>query len=221
MDGKHRLDAPNNESLQDIEQLGDHSDLSTLYFNAHVEWEGKEIISDAERHARHAKEVLDVTLSIRKWFVVIGLLIPLALVSFVVLLAFATTYITTDNARFALLYVILLTACWLIISFVSLRRVYAIFYAHGIRATPFVVMLIALSGLSAQASYLLTRPLQPGTFLGNTLVVSAGTMLASVVLTGLLLFIWTTPRLSGNGKVGIIGIIAGAILLLILITSLL
>lgn len=221
MDGKHRLNAPNNESLQDIEQLGDHSELSALYFNAHVEWEGKDIISDEERHARRAKEQLKVTLSIRKWFAVIGLLVPLTFVLFVVLLAVAVTYITVDNARFALPLVIIFTGIWLIASYLSLRQVYTLFYAHALKATPFVVILIVLCGLSTQASYLLTRPIQPGTFLGNTLIVGAATMFASVVLSGLLLLIWTSPRLKGNNKMAIIAIIASAILLLILVTTLL
>lgn len=221
MDGKHCLDAPNNESLQNIEQLGDHSELSALYYTARVEWEGKEIISDEERHARHDRELRAVMLSIRKWFAVIGLLVPLSPIAFVVLLAVAVTYISADNARFGLPIVILLVTIWLIVSFISLRKVYELFYAHVIKATPFIVILLVLCGLAAQASYLVTRPFHLSTFLGATLAVAAGTIISSVLLSGLLLFIWTSPRLRGNSKITLITIIACVLLFVIFVATVL
>ena len=212
MDRNHRLDAPNNESLGTIEQLNDHSNLSGLYFSARKEWEGKAIISDDERQSRQAEAQLAIALSIRPWFIVIGTLVPLPVILFIILSAIATTLVTKDNAQFALLPIILGIGLWFSVSFFSLRRVHTIFYDHAIKATPFAAVLVALVGLSAQASFLLTRNIQNESFLTNTLIVSAGTLVASIVISGLLLIIWTSPRLTGNNKVG--GIVAIALLLL-------
>lgn len=208
MDRNHRLDAPNDESLGTIEQLNDRSDLSGLYFSARKEWEGKAIISDDERQSRQAEAQLAIALSIRPWFIVIGTLVPLPLLLFILLSAIATTLFTKDNLQFALLPVIFALGFWVSVSYLSLRRVYRLFYDHAVKATPFIVILIALVGLSAQASFLLTRSIQNESFLTNTLIVSAGTLIASIVISGLLLIIWTSPRLTGNNKVGAIAAIA-------------
>ena len=77
MDKDHRLDAPDNESLSGIEQISDHSDLTTIYPHAHLDWEKDELISRDEREKRRDDERLRVSLSLRKWFLPIGLLIPL------------------------------------------------------------------------------------------------------------------------------------------------
>ena len=219
MDKDHRLDAPNDESLRTIEQLNDHSELSTLYFNAHKEWEGKEIISEQERYARADKEQLAATLSIRKWFVIIGFLLPLPFILFVILLATLTSYITADNARSALLAVIFTTGVWLGISFFALRYVFRLFYKYAVKAAPFAIVLLSLTGLCAQASYLLTRPLHSGVIVLDALFISMSTIIASIVLSGALLFIWTSPRLTGNTKVGTIGCIALALLVVIFIAT--
>lgn len=221
MDKDHRLDAPNNESLETIEQFHDHSELSALYFTGHKEWEGKEIISDEERQARTVEEQRTVTLSIRPWFAVIGLLVPLPLILFVVLLAAAFTYINVDNARFALPVVILGVASWLIASYLALRRVYAIFYEHAISATPFVAVLIALAGLGAQASYLITQPIQGNSFFINSLIVGGATLASSVVLCGILLPIWTSQHLDSGRKMGLIAVIVVCTLAVILAATLL
>lgn len=222
MDKKHRLDAPHNDSLESIEQVGDHSELSALYFNARTEWEGKEIISDEERHARNAKELLAITLSIRKWFAVIGLLTPLPFIILVCIVAFAvTTITTTDSARLALPLVIFLLGSWIAASLASMRKVFGLFYEHALRAAPVVLILLVLDGLAAQASFLLTRPFQVGNFFTNSLVVSGGTLVFSVGISGLLLLIWTSPRLNGNTRIGLIATIAGVLLITILLATLL
>lgn len=204
MDRKHRLDAPNNESLQDIEQVVDRSGLSTLYFNARKEWEGKDLLSDEQREAKRDKEQLDIILAVRKQFFLVGLLVPTPIVLLVIMVAAAATYLNPENMRFTMPLALLAVATWGISSFFAVRKAYAIFYKHALQATPFILILIAMLGLSTQASYLLTEPFHTDSQLINILIVSAGTYVASVLLSAFLLFVWTSPRIKGSSKIGLL-----------------
>lgn len=222
MDKKHRLDAPHNDLLEGIEQVDNHSELSALYFTARAEWEGKEIISTEERHARSAQELRAITLSIRKKFAVVGLLVPLPLILFIVLLAFALATITTpDSARFALPLVIVLLGTWIAVSFAASRKVIAIFYQHALRAGPVILILLALDGLAAQASLLFTQPLHLENFLARSLVVGGSTLVLSVIISGVLLYIWTSDHLTSTRRVSLIAGIAYTLLIIIFLAVLL
>ena len=221
MNKDHRLDAPDNESLRNIEQLGDHSELSTHYFTARKEWDGKEILSDEQREEKNNKALLTSTLAIRRQFAVIGLLIPTPLVLLVILISLAATYLTLSKLSTLLTLVIILVGIWALISFLAIRRVYRLFYAHALKATPFIIVLVALLGLSTQESYLLTRGFHTQSFTVNTIIVAAGTYLASIALSALLLSIWTSPRISAGAKLAYAALTAFAILTLISVTIML
>ncbi len=204
MDRNHRLDAPNNDSLQDIEQVADRSGLSTLYFNAHKEWEGKELLTDEQREAKQTKEQLDILIAIRKQSPLVALLVPTPIVLFIIMLAAAAAYLTPENMRFTMPLALLAVATWGIISFFAVRKAYAIFYKHALQATPFILILVAMLGLSTQVSYLLTEPFHTDTLILNVMIVSAGTYLASIILSTFLLFVWTSPRIKGTAKIGLL-----------------
>lgn len=219
MNKKDRIEAPNNDSLQGIEQVSDRSDLSTLYHKARNEWEGKEILSDEEREARRVKEIESITISIRRRFIVVGLLIPTPIIGLAVLLSLAATYLTPDTFQFMVFPAIVSAGVWMLISFLSIKKIRAIFYEHTVRPGPFAIVLIALLGLAAQASFLATRPIQTDSLVLNVAIVSACTYLASFVLSGLLLLIWASQKISGQTKMGYIGLLATIMIGLIFLVS--
>jgi len=220
MDRNHQLDAPDNDSLKDIEQIADRSSLSSLYFTAHKEWEGKDLLSENEREAKRSKEQLDITLAARKKFILIGLLIPTPIILLVIIISLAAAYLNADNFKSLLVAAIAAVGVWLVVSFISIRRTYALFYNHALSATPFIIIFMALLGLSTQAVYLFTRPFHTESSINNTLIVCAGVYLASIVISGALISIWVSPRLSSKAKIGGIALLATIILVFITITIL-
>jgi membrane-associated HD superfamily phosphohydrolase len=207
MDKDHRLDAPDNESLRTIEQLGNHSELSTIYPHAHNQWEG-ELISKEEREARRAREQVRINVTIRKWFAVIGALVPLPFILGTAFFTLGLTFVRVDNLVYLMLPIVAAVLVWFYISLRSIKRVYAIFYEHSIKATPFIVILLVLLLLSLQAHYMLVLPLYGDSILLNSLLTSAVSLTTSIVLSGILMLIWTSSRLSSSWKFGFVCIIA-------------
>lgn len=220
MDRKNRLDAPNNDALNDIEQVSDHSELSTMYFKARDEWEGKDLLSDEQRNAKRDAELLSLRLSVRRQFVILGILIPTPVIGLVILISWAATYLNGETIRSMFLAAILAIVIWLVVSYTATLKVFRIFYDHTLTTLPFIISIITLLGLSTQEIFLLTRPLHTDSFFTNTLIVSAGAYLASIMLTGILLTLWVSPRFSGRTKMALIAVLAVAILVSIFATVL-
>lgn len=216
MDKNHQLKAPDNNELESIEQVPNRSELSALYFDAHNEWEGKELISDEERQRRRDKNAEAITTSVRSQFAVIGLLTPLPLILLALMLGAGASYVTIKTLNL-LPAVIAIIGLWILISFLSLRRVYAVFYNHALRATPFILILLSLLGVVTQGLYILLRPWLPSSLLFAILIIGLCLEVASVLLSLVMLFVWVSPRLSIEAKMGCLGGLAGALLLGVLL----
>lgn len=214
MDKNHNLDTPHNEELQNIEQLTGHSELSTMYFRARNEWEGQEILSKEERELKRDREQQEITSSIRKWFVPIGLLIPVPVILLVLLIALASVFLDPDNLRYMLPVAILSVGLWGAVLYFSMRKVYGIFYQHALQATPFILIFMALLGLGGQASFLLVQPLKAEPLM-NVALLSGCALILGVIISGILLTIWTSQRLSGSSKLGAIMCLAVVLIALI------
>ena len=207
MDRKHQLDAPDNDNLKGISQLDDHSGLTTIYPHAQNQWDG-DLMSTEARETKQAKELSAITLSIRKWAIPIGFLAIAPIVAAVLLVSIALTYVTKDNASILLFPMMLIIAAWGIASFAAIKRLYGIFYEHALQATPFFIILLVLMGLSVQSVYVLSSSLQNSSIIYNVAVVSGIALIVSAVLSWILLLLWTSPRIAGNTKLGLIGVIA-------------
>lgn len=204
MDKDHRLAAPDNDALKNIEQLGDHSGLTTIYPHAHKEWEGVEISTRDQRETERTKEQLRMMLSIRRWFLPIGLLIPLPFVLAVLLISIGAEYLKVQNLWLMIVPVVAIVGLWLYLSYRAFRAVYDIFYAHSIKATPFFIVLASLLVLSINLVHGLTQYTHSTSVIITTGIVSLGIMAVSTLLSGLLLFIWTSQKLPGSVKLAII-----------------
>jgi len=220
MDKDHRLDAPDNESLRIIEQVGeDRSNLSNLYPNAQKEWAGKDLLSWEAREEKKDQEQLQISLSIRKWFAIIGVLTPLPFVLAALLFTTALTFIQVSNMALLILPVVGIVALWIFISYKSLKGVFTIFYEHSLKATPFIVTLLMFIVFSLPALYMTMDALYTDSLLYNSIISSVVVLVTSVALSGILIMIWTSPRLHGAYKIGCIGIFAGLIGLVTLLVS--
>lgn len=219
MDKDHRLTTPDNESLQTIEQVGDHSELASLYPEPHDEWEGVEILSSVDRESKRDREQTSIVLSIRKWFAVIGLLIPMPFVAASILIAISLTYFQVENVALQFIPSAIGVIVWLIISYKSMKKVYAIFYDHSIRAAPFIVTLLLLLVASLQALYVSIVGFYTDSAIYNAAISSLTVLTTSVALSAILILIWTAQRIGVAYKIGCIGIVAGVILLATLLVN--
>ncbi len=208
MDKDHQLDAPHNESLRGIEQLGDRSELSAVYPHPHKEWEESNMLSSDDRDRKHLKEREIITTSVRKSFIAIGLLTPVPFIVFVCFSAALSAVATKDNLGFLLLPIIIGLGLWVLVSYLALRRVHTIFYSHALRTVPFLATLLCLLAMCAQTLYSVTRPMQVNSFMVNSLALSGLLLIASVILSGILLFIWTSPRLHPSAKVSYMALLS-------------
>ena len=212
MDKDHRLDAPDNESLRTIEQLSDHSELTTIYPHARDEWEGVELLSREEREARRDKEQLRINITLRRWFAVIGLLVPVPFIIGAFLVSLATTFIVIENLAYLLLPIVIAFTVWVYLSYRAIKRVYGIFYDHSVNATPFIIALLALLLMSVQGHYMALLPVYTDSLIFNSLITSATILVTSIIISGLLVLIWTSKKMSTAFKLASIGLIAIAIL---------
>jgi len=205
MDRDHRLDTPDNESLRTIRQLEDRSDLSTLYPNQQVEWKGMPLLSQQERYAKRDAEQRAITTGLRVRFVAIGLLTPLPFIAALILLsAFytASEYISFEALR--IVPAILTAVVWAWISIRGWRTLFKIFYKHAVRGLPLVFLLLIQLALVGWILYSFTAPFFSNWVFGNLLGISIGLFAISTLLSGALVFIWTSYRLGASIKIALI-----------------
>lgn len=208
MDRDHRLDAPDNESLSTIEQLSDHSELSTIYPHAKNDWEGAELISKEDREKKRNEAQIKINLSIRSMFVPIGILAVLPFVLAAILVVIAGEFLNIKNLAFLLLPVCIAVFLWAFISYKSYKTLYEIFYSHSMRMVPFVFTLVVMVGLTMQGHYVIALPLYSNSLIANTAVSGLIVVAISVALSGVLLMLWTSQALSAHMKFACIGLIA-------------
>lgn len=213
MDKDHRLDAPDEESLRAIEQLDDHSGLTTIYPHAHQEWEGVDIMSRDDREKKLSDEKLRISLSLRKWFVVIGLFIPLPIFVMVVIASVSAQYFNFQQLGLLMLPLLILAGALIYASYRAFRYAYSLFYKHGTWGVPFVTAQLGLLGMSLHATFLLTEPLHTGNTAVDSLIIAGTLMVASIVYSGILVLIWTSPRLASKTKMALVGVMILATLI--------
>lgn len=210
---KEKLKAPNEGELESIEQLQDHSDLAFLYPKAKRQWSGK-LLSENERNTKRDAHLEQITRSIRKHFFSIGFLIPLPIFLFVLFVVTGQQFIKSaqDFAFYVIPFaVILCILTWLTV--MSVKKVRKIFYDHAIAIGPFYLTLVILLLPAGLTTYLLTLATHESKLLPATVTVGLVEIVLSIVFSFLLLFIWTTPKLSGQWKMAVLYILAGSLII--------
>lgn len=219
MDRRHQLDAPDNEELKYIEQVADHSELSTIYRKAKNQWEG-ELISDTERDRRRQNKYDTIAFGVRKRFISIGFIIPLPLLLAWLIVSVILSMVTEQNAPMFVIPMMFTFLIWGLVSYFAYRKVYAIFYNNTLQAGPFVVTLLTLLIASIPLLYDLTASIHAEKLIITAAVVSVVMILWSILLTLPLLRLWSTPTISGNGKLAIISALAVVLIGLAFFSSL-
>lgn len=203
MDENHRLNAPDNDSLSQVEQLQDRSELSSIYPHAGKQWEG-DLISQEERERRRQHKEDMMSFGIRKLWWKIGFLAPLPLVLLCLFLAGSAKGIALTNINLMVIPMIIVFLIWIGVTITIYRRIFSTFYTHALQALPFLAILYVLLALSVEILYILTIPIHQQVPLTAVLLVGTLTLLWSLVLSPLMLVLWTTPRVSGAVKAIII-----------------
>lgn len=208
MEKFHKLDSPNNDRLSDIEQIEDRSGLAASYPTARNEWESIPLMSGEARAKKQAEEQIRINAAIWKWFPIIGVLAPLPVVLLSLLLAISATYLDFKEAAYLLLPVFFAAFLWGYLSFKAIQALRRIFYTHSIKAAPYLIAHFILLGVSFQGVFLLAQTLHSGWVIGDVLIVNGIILAVSIILAGILLFIWTTRRLSSNWKIASLALLA-------------
>ncbi|MFZ1250625.1 MAG: hypothetical protein WAR37_04240 [Candidatus Microsaccharimonas sp.] len=207
MDKDHRLDAPDDENLRSIDQLSDRSALSSIYPEAHDRWEGT-IMSEQARSDKRDKEQQNITQSIRKWFIVIGVLAPLPFIIASLLAMAGYQYGPLIDKTLIVIPFAIAALVWLLLSVYFVRKLYAIFYNHALSATPYYIVLLILLSLSLHLVYSLTAPYHSQDPVINTFITSVAVVGVSVILSGVLLVVWTSLRIKAQIKFVFIFVLA-------------
>ena len=207
MDTNHQLDAPNNEDLGNIEQVADHSGLTTLYPHAKAQWDG-EILSEEERERRRKYKEDTVSFGIRKHFVTIGFLAPLPLIIASVVVTGVFTMITDDNVRMFVIPMIVVFLLWVMFTIGTYKKLTKLFYTNAVQAGPFLFTLLLLLGMSLPMIFTGTLLFQNEQPLISASLIGGVEIIWSIILTLPLIYIWTTPKLRGNSKFALITAIA-------------
>lgn len=207
MDRKHKLSTPNNDALGLIEQLEDRSGLSTLYPTAKGQWSG-ELLTTQQREEKRNKESSAFMRGILIHFVSVGMLIPIPLILAALLGVFLVAISNLDKPEYWVFPLMIAFGIWVGVTYLCLRKLYAIFYDHSLRATPYLLFHVVLLGLALQAVYLGIAPLISESLFYAVSSLSVFAFVISTSLSLLLLTLWTQPSLSGNAKVGIVGALA-------------
>lgn len=203
MDRSHKLDAPNNDALRTIEQVQDRTGLSSIYRQAHDQWSG-ELVSKDERDARQKHHQETLSFGIRKHFATISLLLLLPLVSFAIAASFALVHLNDDNVALYVIPAVFGFLVWAGLTILAFKKANRLFYDNALSIGGFMFVLYLLLVLQLPLLIESLAPLHTGDLVLATAYTSAAVLLISLVASGLMVFLWTTPKIHGAVKVGIL-----------------
>lgn len=200
MDSSHKLDAPNEDGLQNIDQLNNHAELTTLYPHAKEQWTG-EVVSRDVREYKQQEHQDTLSFGIRQYFLTVGLLIPLPFIATIVALTAALVYVNQTNVTMFVIPGIFVFFLLLGIAIGSFRKLSTLFYMNALRALPYSVIMLGMLSIIVFMLYHATSSIHDYQLLPAVAIVSASTIIVSIVLNFFFLRLWTTPVLSGALKI--------------------
>jgi len=207
MDRNHKLDAPNNEELKTIEQIDDHSGLTTVYREAGEQFHGN-ILSASEREKLKDDEIDAITSGISKSAPIIGLLIPYPFLSG--LMGGVYLYSISAGLNAGILYTLLalLGGTWLATSYMAYARIFHIFYRHALRVGPFLlVMLISVLASSQAFMNIIAQSIASESLVFNIAAMALLVILYSIIISYIVLKTWGNSHISSGFKIAVSGIV--------------
>jgi len=199
----HTIDAPDN-SLLTTNEMVNREDLSSLYREAKREELGPWLTETQRQKALKDKRDAEI-IGIRPSFALVGFLVALPVIMSIIMvnaIPIVIAAVTKDPTALAMITaaggIFVLTA-YIFLSIGCLRRAAAVFSQHGLRASPVILTLLVCLVLAMQPLVFLSKQ-----FVSETWAYPASLAALSVlniVLAGVLLFIWTSPRVVGVLKI--------------------
>ncbi|HWT39917.1 MAG TPA: hypothetical protein VN081_01405, partial [Dongiaceae bacterium] len=206
------LQSSNEESLSTVSQLNNHDELSALYPEAQKQWNGV-IMSAEEREKKRDAELMAITTSIQRQYLLIGLLAPLPFVVISIVAATATIVIPNVKALgFFLLPLLVVFGGLLWVMWFAFRKVLYLFYNHAVKAGPFLVTLFTFLCFVTPIAFRVSVGVHHSAFLPATLLVGGIDLVASIIICFMLLRIWTTPSLVARQRMLYLYSIGGVLL---------
>lgn len=212
MDRNHTLDAPNDEELSGIEQLGDRSDLTSIYREPGTRFEG-EVLSAEQREKVKAEELEAITSGLGKHVLSVGLYVVYPFIGFALLAAGAYAAVATmgpqtPSVMILVFSVIFALSIWLYSSYKAYSTIFKIFYKHALRAGPFLIVMLISLIMASQAIYgVITESFAGQSLLFNVAIISLLTVVYSLIASYILLGVWGNSTLKSGIKVLVSGLI--------------
>jgi len=199
----HYIDAPDN-SLRTTNEMVNRDDLSSLYRQAKHEELGPWLTEAQRQKVLKDKRDAEV-IALRPSFALVGFLVALPVVLSIIMVHVIPTVIaavTNDPTTLAMITAfggIFTLATYIFLSVACFKRAAAPFSQHGLKASPVIITLLLCLALA----------MQPLVFLADRFVSETWAYPASlaalpvlnIVLAGILMCIWTSPRVIGVLKI--------------------
>lgn len=198
----HTVD-PKDQHLS-AEGVTDHSDLTTFYAEAKKEVLGPWMQED-ERQAVMQKERDKIQIGLRKSVVLIGLSISIPVILGILVGQLVMVNLQTggvSNGGPIIFIVFLLIPTVTVTTILLLKWVSTRFQKHSLRALPITLTTLLSLFLVLQKIFDLFDYLIGG--LVGYSVALAATVLISILISTVTIFIWTKPRLSGLIKLAVL-----------------
>jgi len=209
MDKNHRLDAPNNDTLNGIEQIADRSDLTNIYRDPGEQYEG-ELLSTEDREKAKAEEMEAITSGLGKHVLKIGIFIPLPLVSGLLIVVGLYSVVRIINPMLLVFSAVFALIAWFIISYQAYAAIFKTFYKHAMRAGSFLIVMLASIIMASQAIFwIVTESYAEQSLLFYSALTSLLVVMYSLIATFILLGIWGNSKL----KSGIKALVSGLLLI--------
>lgn len=198
MDHERTSLKPDHEDLASVEQLQDRSELSNIYPNPTALNDG-ELVSKEERDHRKEEQLLAISSDApRSTIPIIFFFLSPLLVAAIFIYGFSLL-LEPETVGLFLPAIVIAIGTTLLISWFFYKQFAAALYSHTIQIGPFVGILIGYliptAYLSTQLGIALGQPVgEPVQF-----AIALGILtVISLVLTWLLLVVWTKPKLSSR-----------------------
>jgi hypothetical protein len=203
MGSNNIIQAPNEDELREIRQIEDRSAMTGIYFEPQKQYEGEVILSQEERSKAIEEKTAAASKGIWKSFLRIGLFIPYPLVIGASIAAALYTFAKELNPLLFLGICILSLGVWGVTSYFAYSAIFKVFYKHGLRAGPFLLVMLISVLLASQAAYGLVAVMFVGAelpLLFNTTLISIVLLIYSIIMSGILLAVWGNPKLKSLAK---------------------
>jgi len=212
----HYIDAPD-DSLRTTNEMVNREDLSSLYRQASHEELGPWLTEAQRQKVLKDKRDAEV-IALRPSFALVGFLVALPVVMSIILfhvVPIVVAAVTNNPTTFAMITAfggIFALSTYIFLSVACFKRAAATFSHHGLKASPVILTLLLCLVLAMQPLAFLTDQ-----FVSENWAYAASLAalpVLNIILAGILMLIWTSPRVVGVLKIAtqfmLVAVCAGA-----------